>query len=326
MRSIVQTTTAGAITASDVANLATTNAGLYVFGSLRSPSWTGSQGVMEPAPTRRTPRPNGAARIGFALIVPSGATPAGGWPVAIFGHGFGRSQYDVFLAADRNAARGVATIAIDAYGHGGGPSSTLEVTTAGGAVTTVPAYGRSQDTDGDGSISFFETLSTPPAPDRNAAVQLRDGLRQTALDIAALVQALGRGVDVDGNGSVDLSRSRIGYYGQSLGGIYGTIAVAANPALTYGLLNVPGGPISDVARLSPSFRPIVTQTLGANRPSLLNGPGQGFTEDQPLPGDPPVSRPANGAPPSRTRSRSRTGSTVAAAPSPTRRCCAAGAC
>jgi hypothetical protein len=220
----------------------------------------------------------------------------------------------------------VATIAIDAYGHGGGPSSTLEVNTAGGAVTTVPAYGRSQDTDGDGSISFFETLSTPPAPDRNAAVQLRDGLRQTALDIAALVQALGRGVDVDGNGSVDLSRSRIGYYGQSLGGIYGTIAVAANPALTYGLLNVPGGPISDVARLSPSFRPIVTQTLGANRPSLLNGPGQGFTEDQPLPGDPPVSRPANGAPPSRTRSRSRTGSTVAAAPRPTRRCCAAGAC
>ena len=52
-------------------------------------------------------------------------------------------------------------------------------------------------------------------------------------------------MDVDGNGSVDLSRSRIGYYGQSLGGIYGTIAVAAKPALQYGLLNVPGGPISD---------------------------------------------------------------------------------
>jgi hypothetical protein len=295
LRSVVQTTTAGATAASDIANTATTNAGLYVFGSLRAPSWTGSQGVMEPTPTRRTPRPNEGSRIGFALIVPAGAPPAGGWPVAIFGHGFGRSKYDVFLAADQNAARGVATIAIDAYGHGGGPGSRLEVTTAGGAVTTVPGYGRSRDTDGDGNISFFETLSAPLAPDRNSAVQLRDGLRQSALDIAALAQALGRGVDVDGNGSADLSRSRIGYYGQSLGGIYGTIAVAANPALTYGLLNVPGGPISEVARLSPSFRPIVAQTLGANRPDLLNGPGQGFTEDQPLPGDPPVSRPVKGA-------------------------------
>jgi hypothetical protein len=294
LRAVVQTTTAGATTAADVPNLATTSAGLYAFGSFRAPAWLGSQRVMQATPTRRTLRPVGTERIGFALIVPSGAPPAGGWPVAIFGHGFGRSKYDVFLAADRNAARGVATIAIDAVGHGGGPNSTIEVSTAGGVVTSVPSYGRSQDTDGDGNISFFESLSAAPAPDKNSAVQLRDSLRQTALDIASLVQALRRGVDVDGNGSIDLSRSRIGYYGQSLGGIYGTI-VAADPYLEYALLNVPGGPINELSRLSPSFRPIVAQTLGANRPSLLNGPGQGFTEDQPLPGDPPVSKPAKGA-------------------------------
>jgi dienelactone hydrolase len=295
LRAVVQTTTGGATTAADVPNLATTNAGLYAFGSLRAPSWLGTQRVMQPTPTRRTPRPTGTERIGFALIVPSGAPPAGGWPVAIFGHGFGGSKYNVFLAADRNAALGVATIAIDAVGHGGGPNSTLEVSTTGGVVTPVPSYGRSQDTDGDGNISFFESLNAPPAPDTNSAVQLRDSLRQTALDVSSLVQALRRGVDVDGNGSVDLSRSRIGYYGQSLGGIYGTIAVGADPYLEYGLLNVPGGPITDISRLSPNFRPIVVQTLGASRPSLLNGPGQGFTEDQPLPGDPPVSKPAKGA-------------------------------
>jgi hypothetical protein len=295
LTNIVQTTTAGATTASPVINLATTNAGLYAFGSFEAPGWEGTNRVMAATPTKRTPTALAAERIGFALIVPSGAPPAGGWPVAIFGHGFGSSKYALFLAADQNAARGVATIAIDAVGDGGGPNSALDVSTAGGVVTRVPGYGRSRDTDGDGNISFFESLSAPPAPDKDSSVQLRDSLRQTALDIASLVQAIGRGVDVDGNGSVDLSRSRIGYYGQSLGGIYGTIAVGVNPGLSYGLLNVPGGPIGDVARLSPSFRPLVTQTLGASVPNLLNGPGTGFTEDQPLPGDPPVSKPAKGA-------------------------------
>ena len=296
MRRLVQTTTAGPLSPEDVVNLAGTNAGLYAFGSLTAPQWAGSNHTMRATPTRRTPKPVGSARIGFALIVPSGATPAGGWPVAIFGHGFGRSRFDVFLAADRNAARGIATIAIDAYGHGGGPASQLEVTTAGGAVTTLPAGGRSVDSDGDGNISFFESLSAPPEPSPLAPLQLRDGLRQTALDIASLTQALRRGVDVDGDGRDDLSTTRIGYYGQSLGGIYGTIAYAGEPSLQYGLLNVPGGPIAEVARLSPNFRPIVASTLGAHRPSLLNGgPDDGFTEDQPLPGDKPVRSPKKGA-------------------------------
>jgi hypothetical protein len=214
--------------------------------------------------------------------------------VAIFGHGFGRSKLDVFLAAQGNAARGIATIAIDAVGHGGGPSSAIEVSTDTG-VTRVPGHGRAQDTNGDGSMTFFETISAPGEPDRRAAVQLRDGVRQTALDVAALTQALRRGMDVDGDGREDLSRSRIGYFGQSLGGIYGTIAFAGEPSLQYGLLNVPGGPIAEVARLSPSFRPVVAATLRNRRPGLLNGGRDGFTEDQPLPGDPPVRRPARGA-------------------------------
>ena len=130
-------------------------------------------------------------------------------------------------------------------------------------------------------------------------MQLRDGLRQTALDVAALAHAISLGVDVDGDGRADLSRSRIGYYGQSLGGIYGTLAVAADPDLEYGLLNVPGGPIGEIARLSPEFRGLVTANLGQRRPSLLNGGRAGFTEDQPLPGDPPVRRPTPGRSPSR---------------------------
>jgi hypothetical protein len=297
MRRLVQTTTTpGALSAEDVVNLAGTNAGLYAFGHLEAPQWTRRNHTIRATPTGRTPPATGQETISFALIVPLGSPPSGGWPVAIFGHGFGRSHFDVFLAADRNASRGVATIAIDAYGHGGGPASQLQVTTAGGAVTTVPQAGRSVDTDHDGNISFSESLSAPPEPSPLAPLQLRDGLRQTALDIASLTQALRRGVDVDGDGRDDLSTTRIGYYGQSLGGIYGTIAFAGEPSLQYGLLNVPGGPIAELARLSPDFRPIVATVLRDHRPSLLNGGSRdGFTEDQPLPGEAPVRSPAKGA-------------------------------
>jgi hypothetical protein len=294
MQQVSQTTTKGDVAVADAPNASTANAGQYVFGSLRTPLWGDTEGVFAATPTRRTPRPTGATIVGFALIVPAGAAPAGGWPVAIFGHGFGRSKLDVFLAAQGNAARGIATIAIDAVGHGGGPNSAVDVSTATG-VTRVPGHGRAEDSDGDGNMTFFETLSAPAEPDRRAAVQLRDGLRQTALDIAALTHALRRGVDVDGDGRDDLSRSRIGYVGQSLGGIYGTIAFAGEPSLQYGLFNVPGGPVPEIARLSPNFRPIVAATLRAHRPNLLNGGRDGFTEDEPLPGDPPVRRPARGA-------------------------------
>jgi hypothetical protein len=46
-------------------------------------------------------------------------------------------------------------------------------------------------------------------------------LRQAALDVVALAAAVRRGVDVDGDGSADLSSTRVGYYGQSFGAIYG---------------------------------------------------------------------------------------------------------
>ena len=295
MTQVVQTTTNGDVTTQGVPNTATANAGLYAFGLLRAPSWLSPDRVMAATPTKRTPRAAGSDAVGFALIVPAGTPPPGGWPVAIFGHGLGASKFSMFVAADQNAARGIATIAIDAVGHGGGPNSAVDVTTPAG-VTRVPTHGRSRDIDGDGRITFLESISAPVEPDPLAGVQQRDTLRQSALDIAALTQALRRGVDVDGDGRPDLSTSRIGYYGQSFGGIYGTIAVAGEPALEYGLLNVPGGPVGEIARLSPDFRPLVATILRDRRPELLNGGRDGFTEDQPLPGDPPVRRPARGAP------------------------------
>jgi hypothetical protein len=111
----------------------------------------------------------------------------------------------------------------------------------------------------------------------------------------ALVRAIARGVDVDGDGSVDLRRTGVSFYAQSLGGIYGTMFMGVEPRVGVAVLNVPGGPVQDVAALSNSFRPIVTQELGRRQPPLLNGGRNGFTESQPLFLDPPVTQPAFGA-------------------------------
>jgi hypothetical protein len=71
--------------------------------------------------------------------------------------------------------------------------------------------------------------------------------------------------------------------------------MATDPTLGVGVLNVPGGPILDIARLSPGFRPEVARELANRRPALLNGGDAGFTESQPLYDMPPETSPVPGA-------------------------------
>ena len=292
-----------------VLNTAVSGAGYYAFGSFVVPRYqTYADAVIPNVPTTRTPQPIGKQRVGFTLIVPAGIQPAGGWPVAIFGPGFTRSKYDLFLAADLNAAKGIATIATDPAGHAYGPASVV-VVHQGVITTTFLGYGQGADLDGDGKITASEgvgptdhkTLDSSgrviaDTPSRYATTGLRDGLIQTTINLMTMVRMIEQGVDVLGDGSVTLQRSVLGYYGQSFGAIYGTMLMATDTHLTVGVLNVGGGPIVEIARLS-GFRNLLADTLGVNRPNLLNGgPGlNGFTESMPLRLDPPVTNPYPGA-------------------------------
>ena len=280
-----------------VPNSAITGAGLYAFGSFRSPSWLTKDKAIPATPTRTgAPKVQGSEEVGFTLIVPAGAKPAGGWPVAVFGPGITRSKYDLFLAADRNAERGLATMALDPVGHAFGPRSEASVDTVVPPQTVrFSGFGRGRDQNGNGEITDQEGVRTPEQPNPLASVGLRDGLRQTALDNMALVRAIGRGVDVDGDGSEDLRRDGVVYYAQSLGGIYGTMLMGVDQRVRAGALNVPGGPILDIARQSPAFRELVAADLKNRRPGLLNGGREGFTESVPLFLDPPQTKPARGA-------------------------------
>ena len=290
----------------EVLNTAIVGVGSYGFGFFRSPQWLDADRTIPHTPTRTgEPRVTGAENVGVTLVLPAGPKPDGGWPVAIFGPGITRSKYDVFLGADLNAvgalpltgdlaSRGIASMALDPAGHSFGPKSkTVVQTLAGTDVFT--AFGRGFDQNGDGEITDQEGISAPTQPHPKAGVALRDGLRQTAADVMALVRAIERGVDVDGDGSVDLRKTGVSMYAQSLGGIYGTMVAGTDPKVEVAALNVPGGPIVDIARLSPVFRELVANSLRDRQPGLLNGGVDQFTESLPLYLEPPVTEPAEGA-------------------------------
>jgi hypothetical protein len=249
-----------------------------------------------PATATRTEAPaqQSTEDVDVTVYLPAGAMPRDGWPVAIFGHGFGNDRHLAPITVAGTLAHfGFATVAINVVGHGGGPTGTLTVLRTGHETVTLPAGGRGVDLDGDGRIGATEGVSTR-APSPLALIGSRDGLRQTTADLMQLVRAIRRGVDVDGDGRVDLDRDRIHYVGQSFGGIYGTLLMAIDPLVRVGALNVPGGPIVEIARQSPIFRSRVIEQLKQRQPPLLNGESD-FTESIPLPGEPPEQKPAMGA-------------------------------
>jgi hypothetical protein len=306
---------AGAFQSSAVPNLIPPgNAGYYAFGSFLSPRYqfasaSGQQdnpygvgdgftdGEIPPVPTTLTPVPFGADRIGVIVVTPDPVHFPPPWPAAIYGPGFTRSDYDIFVTADYNASLGIVTLATNPSGHGFGPQSMTTVT-ASGIPTTFLSYGRARDLDGDGVFGAGLNDGVGPTghvqpdeselPSRKPIDGLASGLIQTVVDNMALGRALQAGLDIPGVGTNLVDPSRIMYYGLSFGGIYGTMLMGTDPLFHQGLLNVPGGPVVDIARLS-SFRGDLADKLAISRPSLLNGgPGRdGFTEDLPLRVDPP---------------------------------------
>lgn len=269
----------------------------YGVGSLTSPQYLQAGNTIAPGPTGRAPEPTGNARLSVTMLAPAKKVGTCMKPV-IFGHGFTGSNLNVFLAADTLGTSDLAIFATDVVGHGFGPNSTYTVTPDGGAPRSGKLFGRGVDLDGNGTITNTEGAAALGA---NSVVGSRDALIQTVVDNMALVRALRRGVDVDGDGTVDTCTGEddaVGYYGQSFGGIYGTMLLGTDPDVQSGVPNVPGGPITEITRLG-GFRPLLAQNLATNVPALRNGPPglYGFTESMPLRRDPQVVEPQQGAVP-----------------------------
>jgi hypothetical protein len=243
--------------------------GQIAYGKFNSPNYQTAGQYIPPTPTGRngSPQVQGSNELVFQLFVPAGAKPAGGWPVAIFGHGFTDSMYGApWTVGSVFASQGIATIAINVVGHGGGAMGTLNVLRTDGLPVTLPAGGRGFDQDGNGVIDSTEGVN---AASPRTVIGSRDGLRQTVIDLMQLVRQIEVGVDIDGDGSADLNAQRIYYAGQSFGGIYGTKLLGIEPNIQAGVPNVPGGSITEVARLG-GFRFLTAVALATRVPQLLN--------------------------------------------------------
>ncbi len=247
--------------------------GQVAFGKYLSPDYQVHPGEFIPPIGTRTGIPvvQSMNNIYFTLVLPTGAAPASGWPVAIFGHcgGCNRHEFSILVAASM-AKHGIATIAINVVGHGFGPLGTLTVNQTGGNPMTFPAGGRGIDQNGDGIIGNNEGLrATSP----RTIIDNRDGLRQTVPDLMQLVRVIEAGMDVDGDGVGDLDPSRIYYFGQSIGGNYGAMFLAIEPDVRVGVPNVAGGATIEFQRLGIAQRPGLGALLAARIPSLINFPG-----------------------------------------------------
>ncbi|MEA2125593.1 MAG: hypothetical protein QOI80_2375, partial [Solirubrobacteraceae bacterium] len=222
----------GALVPSPVPNLIPpATAGFFAFGSLLSPRYQyasksahrdrprgRTDGEIPSVPSRRTPRPLGSDRLGAIVVTPNPATYPPPWPAAVYGPGFTRSQFDIFVSADYNAARGILTVATSPAGHAYGPKSTTTVT-SNGAPTTFSSYGRGRDLDGDGTIGDGLNDGVGPTGHATGAKRLRpshkpiDGVRsgliQTTVDNMVLGRALKAGLEIPGVGKDLVDPERI---------------------------------------------------------------------------------------------------------------------
>ena len=252
------------------------NVGTLAFGSFQSPRFIGPTFAIPNTPTLSTPVPVGTEEIFFHVWLPKSPAPARGYPVILAGHGFGDNSFGLATAVATANAAGYAVIGMNAVGHGRGPKTTVRLFRADGSVAEFPANGRGIDLNGDGTIDDGEgcLVVAPGAP-----LGFRDCFRQTVVDFLQLIHAVRTGIDLDGDGRFDLDPSLITYFGQSLGGGYGTALTAVSPDIKASVLNVAFGPQTDT-RLS-SQRGISRGFLAFRQPSLLNN-GADFVDDLPL--------------------------------------------
>jgi len=135
--------------------------GTIAFGRYSSPDYLTDQRFIPAIPTRAgVPVVQRRNDVYVDLYLPAGPQPANGWPVAIFGHGFGDQKNSTPLTvAAVFAAHGIATAAINVVGHGGGSGGMLTVNRLALPAVTLPSGGRGIDQNGNGTIDATEGVS-----------------------------------------------------------------------------------------------------------------------------------------------------------------------
>jgi len=236
------------------------NVGQIAFGLYLSPNYLSlSSGTINIAPDTPVAVPGvpagvppGFVPISYHVFLPKMPALLGSYPVAIYGHGLGDSQFGApTYIANTLAQYGIATLAFEVQGQGYGAGSTVTLTDRSGTKYNVATPGRGIQFDPKQPIGDSDGCIVP------GAIAARDCARQTAVDLVALVTAIkktnGLGLNLDPN--------RIYYIGQSFGSTFGTLFHAIEPGVRTAVINAGGGTSTDIARLAITARPLAVQYL-----------------------------------------------------------------
>lgn len=241
--------------------------------------------------TRFNPLPLKKADLKIPMLVfrPNAASgygtkPADGWPVIVFMHGLGGDRTNALPIADAYAKNGFVVVAIDQVMHGITAASnplrangTNPLYPAGTVERTFNVDYMNNTTGAsvpDGVIDASGAWAINIAHQQSATATTgsplvsRDGIRQSGSDLITLVKSLVAGnLDIDGVAGGDIDPTKIHYAGISLGGIVGPACICSQVQSFY--LNVPGGPLPDILRYSPSFNGRINAGLAAANPLLV---------------------------------------------------------
>jgi hypothetical protein len=194
------------------------------------------------------PTVKGSAIVPFTLVLPDLAHPAdyAGLPVVVFQHGLAASRENVMGIAESNAAAGFATIAIDIPFHGARNVSAMDEKHR---FSTVP--GPDGFAEVGSSLPFIGFFDVNGNRSRGIPGMLPRAIRDAFLQAAIDVQQEVRMVLTDNLSAIKAAEprlsmlsfrtDRVGYSGESFGSIYGTLAVALEPAIGGAVLDVGGG-------------------------------------------------------------------------------------
>lgn len=193
-----------------------------------------------------TPIVRWTQRIPITVILPTGAVPADGFPVVVFGHGFGGSRRDALNIAEPLAEQGFAVVAIDMWGHG----SRYDATDSSNNLSAKEEFsGDATLRDGFGDsagvaayLEFFHGFMNFSA--------IRDSIRQSTLDLSRVAMLVRSSPDLTAlagpyASTPKLDPTKVAYLGESFGTIIGTNLAAIEPSIGLYILDVPGGGLLD---------------------------------------------------------------------------------
>lgn len=175
------------------------------------------------------------AKIPVTIVIPKSPMPLEGYPVIINGHGLSNNRGSMLSLANELARAGFAMIGIDDVLHGSRANIPDKKNNFKG--TFIGPDGIPDDYPF--AISFFAGFED--------FVEVRDNFRQTILDQMSLVRLVQSSkLDLSalaaaaGGTTPKLDGKHIYWNGGSLGGIMGSMALALEPEIKAGVLEVPG--------------------------------------------------------------------------------------